>query len=123
MRKGIEESQEDLWKKQETLGEPSIEETADGPRIALYCRHIPGIIVNDFSRKEDPAETSWRTSFIRASTSLAASIRTTQEDDSVVIQMLRDTLKSAEEEDGPVPTSHIDHLYDCSATSIGKPQG
>jgi hypothetical protein len=94
-------------------GDSSVKEMADEQRVVQYCRPIPEITVSDFSLKEDPAETSWCMSFIRASMSPATSIRITQEEDSMIIQMLRDALKSAEDEDGRVPTSRIDYVYDC----------
>jgi transposase-like protein len=67
---------------------------------------------------------AWRKSFIQASSILGTVTRTTPEkaQHTCIIEMLMDALKYAEEEDGQVPTSHIDYVYDRAVEHIKASQ-
>jgi hypothetical protein len=72
---------------------------------------IPVITVTDLSRQSDLAKREWQKSFILASKQPEATVYKTVTEDTIKWKTMKDVLKNAEEEDGQVPTSHIDYIY------------
>jgi hypothetical protein len=83
---------------------------------------IPVITVTDLSSQSDPAETAWKKSFIQASEQPGNAVHTTSAEDATILDMMKDALKYAEEEDGRVPTPHIDYIYNMLVKHIRATQ-
>jgi predicted RND superfamily exporter protein len=101
-RNETEENNEEQTVPPSATSESNIKEIA-----TINSRTTPTTVVNNISRREDPTETAWRKSFIRAS--LNTGTRISQVEVPSIIKILKEALNHVEE-DGQIPPPYIDHI-------------